>query len=634
MSVVSADDLDTCTGTKTCDAAGACKKKTGEMCVASAECASGSCADGYCCNTACNNACDSCDLPTQPGTCGLSTAGALGSPSCAAYVCDGASVTCPSTCTSDDGCSASYYCAANGKCQARKAQGSTCNTAAGADCIGAGCRACATGYCADGYCCNTSCDTGCVACAATLQQPAAGVVLQNGTCGPVKDNTNPHNDACAMDPPSSCGASGMCNGAGGCRLYYPSGASCGASTCASSTVVTGHVCNGAGTCNASGMVNCAPFQCASATGSCTTTCAKDADCAADAWCSGTTCKKKSASGQACTAADQCTSGFCVDGYCCGSACAQQCEACNVSGAEGTCAPVSGKPHGTRAACATGDAQHACSTATCAGSDLSRDRCAGFVGSSVTCRTSSCDGNQSVSSAVCDGKGGCPAPSPVNCGAFACDSATGQCKSKCASDADCTAGGNCDGNGKCTSGSTCDGDGHTVVDSAGHKSSCAPYACSGGRCKTTCGSVDDCAAPSACDLDGHCVAPADGGAGGDSGGCAVVQHRDHRSSNTAFVTALVALMALARRTRLRARAVHRAHARPKDPRCVAIASDAAMAAAAGTRGPDSPANVGGPSLGARGRDWCPSMPAAPAVGARAPLRRPPTGSSRAPAADEQ
>ena len=36
----------------------------------------------------------------------------------------------------------------------------------------------------------------------------------------------------------------VCNGAGGCRLFYPPTQSCGASTC-NGTVVTGHVCDGA-----------------------------------------------------------------------------------------------------------------------------------------------------------------------------------------------------------------------------------------------------------------------------------------------------------------------------------------------------------------------------------------------------
>src|SRR5262245_59547822 len=43
-------------------------------------------------------------------------------------------------------------------------------------------------------------------------------------------------------------------------------------------------------------------------------------------------------GDPCTASNECTSGFCTDGLCCTSACDATCEACNLSGNEGTCTP--------------------------------------------------------------------------------------------------------------------------------------------------------------------------------------------------------------------------------------------------------------------------------------------------------
>jgi len=45
---------------------------------------------------------------------------------------------------------------------------------------------------------------------------------------------------------------------------------------------------------------------------------------------------KTANGVICTYAGGCTSGFCVDGYCCNEACDGTNEACNVTGSEGTC----------------------------------------------------------------------------------------------------------------------------------------------------------------------------------------------------------------------------------------------------------------------------------------------------------
>ena len=66
-------------------------KDPGAVCGAAEECASSFCADGYCCNTACDEGCDSCGLAGLEGTCSAVGQGEAGDPSCAPYVCDGAS---------------------------------------------------------------------------------------------------------------------------------------------------------------------------------------------------------------------------------------------------------------------------------------------------------------------------------------------------------------------------------------------------------------------------------------------------------------------------------------------------------------------------------------------------------------
>jgi hypothetical protein len=44
-------------------------------------------------------------------------------------------------------------------------------------------------------------------------------------------------------------------------------------------------------------------------------------------------------GSSCTGGAECASGICADGVCCNRACDGLCQACNVTGMEGTCAPV-------------------------------------------------------------------------------------------------------------------------------------------------------------------------------------------------------------------------------------------------------------------------------------------------------
>jgi len=41
----------------------------------------------------------------------------------------------------------------------------------------------------------------------------------------------------------------------------------------------------------------------------------------------------------CSVGTECQSGHCVDGYCCDSSCSNSCDACNVSGSEGSCSLV-------------------------------------------------------------------------------------------------------------------------------------------------------------------------------------------------------------------------------------------------------------------------------------------------------
>jgi MYXO-CTERM domain-containing protein len=429
---------------------------------------------------------------------------------------------CTMTCAMDGDCAADAYCS-NGQCVKKVGGGTACTAA----------DQCSTGFCVDGVCCNQACGAECEAC---------DTLAALGTCVPVTGAPHGGRSACPMGT-NAC-ATLQCDGVqpAMCAGSAPvmAGTSCGASTC-NGTIVEGAVCDGAGSCamNPTGM-DCDPFLCKS--GSCTSACGSDVDCAPDAYCSGGKCVKKETNAQKCTAADECTSGFCVDGYCCNSPCSGQCEACDVPQGEGTCLPVTGGPHGSRSTCPTGDGD-VCTATRCDGS--TRDMCAGYVNAQTQCRAGSCTNGVATSASNCDGKGHCPDPIIAKCGNFLCGGNT--CKTSCATSADCAMGNTCDPTGKCVSAATCDGD-HTTTSANGTSQDCSPYKCSSdGNCKQACVSVNDCVAPTVCDPTGHCVEPSQAPSG-DSSGCAAAPGGSGGSADAWWVAIGALVIAVGARRR--------------------------------------------------------------------------------------
>jgi hypothetical protein len=441
VKVTSTDDPDSCTGTMTCDANGSCKLKNGQPSSDPTTCASGSISDGVCCDTACAGACDVCTTAlgaTANGTCTTAPAGYAGNPSCAPLVCNGG-VTCPGSCAADTDCAPGTYCAANGTCQPQKALGLACNTAAGADCKAGNCRECASGFCVDAVCCNTSCNSLCSACAAALQHTSGdGGAPTDGLCGAAKYNTNPHKDNCPSDPVGTCGRSGMCDGNGACAAHYPVGTSCAASSCSDSATAVSQACNSSGACAPGTPMDCTPYLCAA--GACTTTCANDTDCSPKAFCSpGNKCVPKESASTACTSADQCVTGFCVDGVCCDSKCDGQCQACDAAGHTGTCTTIAGAPHGARQPC---DGAHTACAGSCDGAQATQ---CSYPPTTTSCGSSCADGLLTPN--ACNGHGKCIGGQSAACpGGLTCADAT-SCKTSCSVDADC-AGGVC-ASGVCT-----------------------------------------------------------------------------------------------------------------------------------------------------------------------------------------
>ncbi|MEB2311422.1 MAG: hypothetical protein OZ928_06205 [Polyangiaceae bacterium] len=427
----------------------------GGECNRARQCAGGNCVDGFCCDGVCAGACQACSnaktgepdgqckpvkaatdpdnecapalqttcgqngscdgsgqcalwaLGTSCGTNACSTDGlsligsqctgtgvcqAASTTSCGAYACAGTS--CASTCADDSGCAPGAFCGNDSLCHTKRDLAGTCTSA----------HECKSGFCVEGVCCNTACDGICQACTQAAKEDDS----TDGTCGFAKAALDPHSD-CPDDrvekgDPTSCARDGLCDGAGACR-NYAKGTACGSTSCAGN-VQTGHACDGAGVCLDNATQDCGEYACLA--GACTTSCAKAGDCNTAAYCdtAASECKPKAPLGEACTTADTCQSGFCVDGFCCNKACDGQCEACDVGTATGTCSPVNGAPHGARPACAEGTAASgdgACAARTCDGNDGSS--CQGYVGSSVACRDQSCAGGVQSFSATCNGHGG-------------------------------------------------------------------------------------------------------------------------------------------------------------------------------------------------------------------------------------
>lgn len=524
----------------------------GEVCTLGGTCFSGFCVDGVCCDTACDRLCEGCTSAlkgsgadgscgpvadgTDPetecsdqgvascgrdgqcdgaGACRLYAMGAPctaqscsgtvhtladtcdgtgscldnGSESCAPYRCDGAAGDCRTSCSDDDQCTSDAFCAADNSCTPKLGTGQACKEA----------RWCASGFCVQDTCCDSACDGTCQSCTANTKTSGP-----DGECGAAADGLDPQDD-CVDDGAASCDRDGTCDGAGACRLYS-NGTVCGETTCIGNTQV-GFACDGAGTCDPGANTDCGLYQCSA--GMCPTSCDDDSVCVVDAYCDEMQreCRGKGANGTPCADGRTCLSGFCVDGVCCTSSCAGQCEACDVVTAPGICTPVTGAPHGDRPSCPGADSEDPCGARICSGSE-STTSCEGYVGLEVECRPASCAGGVETRRARCNGTGVCPDSKTRQCEPFVCSETS--CLESCSTDDDCVDDTRCDAaSGRCVTGGSCDGN-YTITFPEGRVEICAPYRCdAAGNCINACNETSDCIDGYVCDTalgQGTCVVP--------------------------------------------------------------------------------------------------------------------------------
>lgn len=223
---------------------------------------------------------------------------------------------------------------------------------------------------------------------------------------------------------------------------------------------------------------------------------------------------------ACTKNTDCVTGFCADGVCCDTACTGQCEACDAAGSVGTCTAVTGAPHGARTACV------AAGTGVCARACDGKDRTqCNFGGKTVECSAATCAAGTATAASTCDGAGNCPTPTKTDCAPYACGGTA--CKTSCVGDADCGGANVCDTKtGKCVVAvaAKCSADGLSSIptDTSKPPVGCAPYVCdpSTGQCAPRCASSRDCASGHACDVpSGECKPLATDAPTDSGGGCA-------------------------------------------------------------------------------------------------------------------
>ncbi|HEY6476427.1 MAG TPA: hypothetical protein VI456_07570, partial [Polyangia bacterium] len=193
-------------------------------------------------------------------------------------------------------------------------------------------------------------------------------------------------------------------------------------------------------------------------------------------------------GAKCTAATECGSGFCTDGYCCQEACQETCASCGLTDTLGLCTghPANTDPDkectgfsmatgaggaggkGGGAAGANGNKTDASVPTDASASDAEMinppdggivamgNKCGGmcngmkkcaFAGSGTSCGTPFCNTRKDLANLICDGNGSCGIAIADCTGGYACDfvdKPMPACRTTCSANLDCLSGYYCNG----------------------------------------------------------------------------------------------------------------------------------------------------------------------------------------------
>ncbi len=379
----------TCGNTGSCNGAGGCQQQ-----VSTLQCAAPSCTGS---------------TYTAPGLCtGSGGCGAQTMSSCSPYICGG--TACKTNCNSNADClNSTYFCTGSGgSCQPKRGNGATCGSG----------NECTSGSCTDGVCCGSA---GCPTC------QACNIASNPGTCTNIAAGAGDLHGGCPAG--TTCGNTGVCNGAGACQQAAAT-VPCGTASCTGSTYTGPVTCSGSGSCPTQTQSSCSPYLCG--TNACKTSCNSNSDCISSAYyCTGVggTCVPRKGNGATCGGTNECTSDSCVDGVCCGSASCPTCQVCNLSG-NGTCSNVGviAEPHARCAPSSTCG-----NTGLCNGGGACQQ-----AATTVQCGNALCNGTAFTPAAFCNGSGSCSPPGTVACTPFVCGTGNA-CLATCNNDNDCASG---------------------------------------------------------------------------------------------------------------------------------------------------------------------------------------------------
>jgi hypothetical protein len=497
---------------------GTCEPRTGEVCApaSSSVCdaddvcdASGACVpvfapSGTLCGDQTNNACNGRDTCNGTGVCqdNLAAPGTI----CGSSV--------ENDCNHQDTCDAAGRCLAN-----NEPANTPCGDQATTTCTRP--NTCdGSGVCLENHApTSTPCNAGLVC---TLGDHCANGVCLRGTpnhglCGPTNcsdlgvpgccatwycdvNDTDPVSRGCKFQPlaagsvvcrpsRSACDAPELCDGTEDCPddAPRPMGYECAPALCTSSEARPAETCDGT-TFFCPPQTSCEPYACSADGAACRTGCTTSAQCLDGFFCNTRTgrCEPQTPGGEACDDASTCATPYCVDGVCCDAPCEGTCEACDVRGREGVCAPIPGGEDPARYDNEPCDGDGSLCGGTCDG--VTRESCA-YPSRATECAPPACDAarNEGVEASFCDGGGACVVEEPVSCAPYACRGDA--CNGDCVVDADC------DGTSFCRAG-TCSPRRNDGV-------ACSRAAqCASGFC------VDGVCCESACD--GQCEACGNGG----------------------------------------------------------------------------------------------------------------------------